>query len=193
RVEELERYKKENEKRFEKLEEKQLKNVNNFENIANVSDSVINHCIDTDTKSLDDDTSELIDERCDDTPASDIFDNTSNCDLRHESLTQCSAPSNCTESESLKDKEMNNIIDFLVERDNERIRKGEKITKGSNFILSGLIQEESIKYYMPIIKAKIPFHDESVEESNDVFFVPNYITYSKKFYIILEWDNREFT
>ncbi|CAJ0749650.1 7713_t:CDS:2 [Entrophospora sp. SA101] len=39
RVEELERYKKENEKRFEKLEEKQLKNVNNFENIANVSDS----------------------------------------------------------------------------------------------------------------------------------------------------------
>ncbi|CAJ0845744.1 14616_t:CDS:2 [Entrophospora sp. SA101] len=122
RVEELERYKKENEKRFEKLEEKQLKNVNNFENIANVSDSVINHCIDTDTKSLDDDTSELIDERCDDTPASDIFDNTSNCDLRHESLTQCSAPSNCTESESLKDKEMNNIIDFLVERDNERIR-----------------------------------------------------------------------
>ncbi|CAJ0893551.1 13059_t:CDS:2, partial [Entrophospora sp. SA101] len=133
RVEELERYKKEKEKQFEKLEEKQLKNVNNFENIVNVSDPVINHCIDTNTKSLDDDTnqssvniilcetnsddtSELIDEQCDDTPAS------SNCDLRHESLTQCFAPSNCTESESLKDKEMNNMIDFLVESDNERIR-----------------------------------------------------------------------
>ncbi len=38
------------------------------------------------------------------------------------------------------------------------------INIGSNFILSGLIQEESIKYYMPIIKAKIPFHHESVEE-----------------------------
>ncbi|CAJ0649512.1 4312_t:CDS:2 [Entrophospora sp. SA101] len=35
---------------------------------------------------------------------------------------------------------------------------------GSKFILSGLIQEESIKYYMPIIEAKIPFHDESVEK-----------------------------
>nr|CAG8601246.1 3704_t:CDS:2 [Entrophospora candida] len=58
RVEELERYKKENEKRFEKLEEKQLKNVNNFENIVNVSDPVINHCIDTNTKSLDDDTNQ---------------------------------------------------------------------------------------------------------------------------------------
>ncbi|CAJ0832753.1 10967_t:CDS:2 [Entrophospora sp. SA101] len=58
RVEELERYKKENEKQFEKLEEKQLKNVNNFENIVNVSDPVINHCIDTNTKSLDDDTNQ---------------------------------------------------------------------------------------------------------------------------------------
>ncbi|CAJ0859336.1 15213_t:CDS:2 [Entrophospora sp. SA101] len=120
----------------------------------NVSDPVINHCIDTNTKSLDDDTrkinqslvniilcetnsddtSELIDEQCDDTPASDTFDNTSNCDLRHESLTRCSAPSNHTESESLKDKEMNNIIDFPVERDNEGIRneirernRGEKL------------------------------------------------------------------
>ncbi|CAH1765875.1 15528_t:CDS:2 [Entrophospora sp. SA101] len=186
RVEELERYKKENEKQFEKLEEKQLKNVNNFENIVNVSDPVINHCIDTNTKSLDDDTnqssvniilcetnsddtSELIDEQCDDTPAS------SNCDLRHESLTQCFAPSNCTESESLKDKEMNNMIDFLVESDNERIRneirernRGWKLqreaptgnspkedTYASNIKSSvpsnqkkeqGLIQEISIKY-----------------------------------------------
>ncbi|CAJ0752568.1 1327_t:CDS:2, partial [Entrophospora sp. SA101] len=61
RVEELERYKKENEKQFEKLEEKQLKNVNNFENIVNVSDPVINHCIDTNTKSLDDDTNQSSD------------------------------------------------------------------------------------------------------------------------------------
>ncbi|CAJ0859347.1 15214_t:CDS:2 [Entrophospora sp. SA101] len=121
-----------------------------------------------------DDTSELIDEQCDDTPASDTFDNTSNCDLRHESLTRCSAPSNHTESESLKDKEMNNIIDFPVERDNEGIRneirernRGEKLqseaptgnspkedTYASNIKSSvpsnqkkerGLIQEISIK------------------------------------------------
>ncbi|CAJ0749649.1 15563_t:CDS:2 [Entrophospora sp. SA101] len=53
---------------------------------------------------------------------------------------------------------------------------------GSNFILSGLIQEESIKYYMPIIKAKIPFHDESVEEpyieisEKIIQLIPNAIT-----------------
>ncbi|CAJ0911510.1 3635_t:CDS:2, partial [Entrophospora sp. SA101] len=151
RVEELERYKKENEKRFEKLE---------FNIILCETNS--------------DDTSELIDEQCDDTPASDTFDNTSNCDLRHESLTRCSAPSNHTESESLKDKEMNNIIDFPVERDNEGIRneirernRGEKLqseaptgnspkedTYASNIKSSvpsnqkkerGLIQEISIK------------------------------------------------
>ncbi|CAG8525044.1 23365_t:CDS:2 [Racocetra persica] len=57
---------KENEKRFVKLEQKQLQNNTD----VNVSDPVINQCVDTNSKSVEGDTPKQTNLRCVDTPAS---------------------------------------------------------------------------------------------------------------------------
>ncbi|RHZ69857.1 hypothetical protein Glove_277g15 [Diversispora epigaea] len=55
--------------------------------------------------------SEQIDSRCDDTPTSEISDNSSNSDIYKESLTRCSTSPICAKSKSLEDKEMGDFLD----------------------------------------------------------------------------------